>query len=284
VNISFFLRRAALLVAIAIPGLVHAQGMAADGPPAGWVGPPPGWSGGLLLGIASAPEFEGSRVARRSPVIGGEISYRAEPLGTIAMGSRGLAWTFVQRPEATAGLGLNVDPGRVDNGDRKLSAMGYRPGSAALRGLGEIDATPVLSAQGSVSGFGLSLTGAVRHATGSHEGTQVDLGLALPIRLGAHAKLSIAPSLTWADRRYMQAFFGVTPAQSAASGYAAFDTDAGLKSQQLTLDLDMAFSRHWHVVATLQGKRLVRDAADSPITQKAMQASGMVAAMYQFQL
>lgn len=277
-NHHFFLALA--LLALSSP-LARAQ----DGPPPGWVGPPPGWSGGVLLGAARAPLFEGSRDSRSQPVLGAEITYRSASLGSVAMGSRGLQWTVVQRPEFSAGVGLAVDPGRIDNGERKLTPLGYRPGSESLRGLGEIRATPVLQAFGSYTLLGdLSLTSAVRRATGSHEGSQVDLGLRLPWKIGRHATLSIIPGATWADRRFMQAFFGVTPAQSAASGYTAFEAGAGRKSSQLVLDFDMALSRYWYLNAVLQAKRLQGDAADSPIVQKTRHTSGMLVVRYQFQL
>lgn len=281
-NHNFFCARHSF--AIALMAVSSTCAFAQDGPPPGWVGPPPGWSGGVLLGAARAPLFEGSAQSRSQPVLGAEITYRSATLGSVAMGSRGLQWTVVQRPEFSAGVGLATDPGRVDNGERKLTAMGYRPGSEALRGLGEIRATPVLQAFGSYTLGGVSLTSAVRHATGSHEGSQIDLGLSLPWKIDAHTTLSLAPSATWADRRFMQAFFGVTPSQSAASGYSVFDAGAGLKSSQLVLDFDMALSRYWYINAVLQAKRLQRDAAHSPITQKVRQTSGMLVARYQFQL
>ncbi len=271
-------------LAFALLSLSSTPAFAQDGPPPGWVGPPPGWSGGVLLGAARAPLFEGSRDSRSQPVLGAEITYRSASLGSVAMGSRGLQWTVVQRPELSAGVGLAIDPGRVDHGERKLTPLGYRPGSESLHGLGEIRATPVLQAFGSYTLGGVSLTSTARRATGSHEGSQIDLGLNLPWKIGPHATLSIAPSVTWADRRFMQAYFGVTAAQSAASGYAPFDAGAGLKSSQLVLDFDMALSRYWYVNAMVQAKRLQRDAAVSPIVQKARQTSGMLVVRYQFQL
>ena len=84
--------------------------------------------------------------------------------------------------------------------------------------------------------------------------------------------------------RHMEAYFGVSPAQSAASGYAAFDAGAGVKSQHLVLDFDMALSRWWYVNAMVRTARLAGDAADSPITQRTRQTSGMLAVRYQFQL
>jgi outer membrane scaffolding protein for murein synthesis (MipA/OmpV family) len=271
---------AAALSCAALAPLALAQ----DGPPPGWVGPAPGWSGGVLIGAAAVPEFEGSRHTRVQPVLGGEVYWRPGVGASVAMGSRGLVWTPWQTTAGSASLGLSVDPGRVDDDERKLTPAGLRPGSADLRGMGEVKMTALVSASGSLALGPVSLTGALRQAVASHRGTLVEAGLALPWQLHRHAKLTLTPGVTWADRRHMQAYFGVTPQQSAASGYAPFDAGAGVKSQQLVLDFDMAFSRHWHLQALLRAQRLSGDAADSPITQRTRQASGLLALRYEFQL
>jgi outer membrane protein len=279
-------------VALALCALAP-NARAQDGPPPGWVGPPPGWSGGVLMGASSAPRYEGSRENRVGPVLGGEVTYRSMTFGSVAAGSRGLVWTPFQGATGSASLGLSIDPGRVDNGERKLTPAGQRPGSEDLRGMGEVKMTALVSASGSLalgpaSGLGAlggaSLTGAVRQAASSHRGTLVDVGLALPWKLHRHATLTLTPGLTWASARHMQAYFGVTPQQSAASGFSAFEAGAGLKSHSLVLDVDMAFSRHWHLNAVLRAHQLQGDAADSPITQRKRQASGMLALRYEFQL
>lgn len=274
------LTSAAALSCVALASLAHAQ----DGPPPGWVGPAPGWSGGVLVGAAAVPEFEGSRHTRVQPVLGGEVYYRPGAGASITMGSRGLVWTPWQTTAGSASLGLSVDPGRVDDDERKLTPVGRRPGSADLRGMGEVKMTALVSASGSLALGPVSLTGAVRQAVASHRGTLVEAGLALPWQLHRHAKLTVTPGVTWADRKHTQAYFGVTPQQSAASGFAVFDAGAGLKSQQVVFDFDMAFSRHWHLNALLRVQRLAGDAADSSITQRTRQASGMLALRYEFQL
>ncbi|MET0334050.1 MAG: MipA/OmpV family protein [Rhizobacter sp.] len=275
-----------LLIAIAgmACGALASFAQAQDGPPPGWVGPPPGWSGGVLVGAAAVPEFEGSRHTRMQPVLGGEVYYRPGAGASVALGSRGLVFTPWQSQVGSASVGLSVDPGRVDHSDRKLTPAGLRPGSADLRGMGEVKMTALVSASGSLALGPAALTGAVRQAVSSHRGTLVEAGLALPWQLHRHARLTLTPGVTWADRRHTQAYFGVTPQQSAASGHATFDTGAGVKSQQLVFDFDMAFSRHWHLNAVLRAQRLVGDAADSPITQRSRQLSGMLAARYEFQL
>ncbi len=254
-----------------------------DGPPPGWSGPPPGWSGGVLAGAARAPDFEGSRTMRTQPVLGMAVTYRSASMGSVEMGSRGLNWTLVQQPDLKAGIGLAMDPGRVDDGRHKLTAVGYRPGSERLRGMGEVRMAPVVSAFGSATVAGVPLSAALRHAAGSHQGTLLDVGLSVPWKAARHVDLALAPGVTWADRRWMQAYFGVTAEQAAASGRPAFHAGSGLKSAQLSLTLDMALSRHWHLNAEWQGRRLLGDAADSPVAEKRVQTGVMLGLLRTFQ-
>ncbi|HYE70036.1 MAG TPA: MipA/OmpV family protein [Aquabacterium sp.] len=255
---------------------------AVGGPPPGWVGPPPGWSGGVLAGAARLPRYEGGSGSRTQPVLGMQASYRSLRWGTVEMGSRGIGWTVVQQPALSLGAGLQVDPGRVDNGDDKLTPLGYRPGGERLRGLGEIKAAPVLVLSGSAAAGRVSVSTALRRTLGSHEGTQVGLGLAWPLQLRPHARLVFAPSATWADQRTMAAYFGVSAQQSLASGFDRYRTGPGWKSAQLELQFEADFSRDWHLQATLQRRRLLNDAARSPVIERRDSTAGMLALLYTF--
>lgn len=256
---------------------------ATGGPPPDWVGPPPGWSAGVLAGAARMPRYEGSRDSRVQPLLGMQASYRSPRWGTLDMGSRGLGWTVVQQPSLTLGTGLQIDPGRVDTGSDKLTALGYRPGGERLRGMGEIKAAPVLVLTGSASAAALSANAALKRTLGSHDGTQLELGLAWLLRFGPHARLKVEPGATWADRSSMAAYFGVTPQQSMASGFERYQAGAGWKSAQLALQFEADFSRDWHLQASLQRRRLLNDAADSPITERRDSTAGMLALLYTFQ-
>jgi outer membrane scaffolding protein for murein synthesis (MipA/OmpV family) len=274
---------AALLLAGALSG-AHADDAPPDGPPPGWFGPPPGGSGGVLVGAVARPDFEGSRTSRIEPVIGAMVTWRTQRLGVFEAGSRGLVWTFLLQRDAALAVGLDLDPGRIDSGSRKLTPVGERPGSARLQGMGNVAATPVVSLAGSLTVAGVPLTAALRQATASYAGATLELGANLALHPTTHLTVSLAPSLTVADRATMQAYFGVTDAQAAASHRRAFDAHAGLKSAQLAVDMDLALSRHWHVDAKLLARRLLRDAADSPVTERPWQIGGMLAAVWQFQL
>jgi outer membrane scaffolding protein for murein synthesis (MipA/OmpV family) len=74
--------------------------------------------------------------------------------------------------------------------------------------------------------------------------------------------------VTWADRDYTMTFFGVTPAQSAASGLPAYEADSGFNTVRFGVGATYRLDRRWHVGARAAIWRIVGDAADSPITRE----------------
>jgi outer membrane protein len=71
--------------------------------------------------------------------------------------------------------------------------------------------------------------------------------------------------VTWADEEYQQAYFGVTPAMSAASGLPAFVADSGVRGLGGATSLSYQFSSTWGVQAYGRYERLVGDAGRSPL-------------------
>ena len=65
----------------------------------------------------------------------------------------------------------------------------------------------------------------------------------------------------------MRSLFGVTPVQAAASGYPAFTPGSGFKDVTCGLNGHYRIAARWSVVANVSYKRLIGDAADSPIVR-----------------
>jgi outer membrane scaffolding protein for murein synthesis (MipA/OmpV family) len=74
-------------------------------------------------------------------------------------------------------------------------------------------------------------------------------------------------AVEWADDDYMQTYFGVTAAQSAASGLTRFDPSSGAKSFHLGATAEYEVFPTWTVHAGVEYVQLLGDAADSPITE-----------------
>jgi MipA family protein len=83
------------------------------------------------------------------------------------------------------------------------------------------------------------------------------------------AEVGLALGTTYGSGDYMSTFFGVRARDSAQSGLAAFDADAGFRDVRLTLGLMVQVTEHWLLGAGVMFMRLVGDAADSPIVDDA---------------
>jgi len=119
---------------------------------------------------------------------------------------------------------------------------------------------------------------------GGHDGFLLDVGtdIKLPLEkswLGAYV------GATFASDNYMDAFFSIDGAQSAASGKKTFNADAGLKNLTLSLSSGYDITKNWVVGAILRYDRLTGDAGDSPVVQDGgskNQLTGGLSISYQF--
>lgn len=253
--------------------VAHAAGPGADDEQ-------PGFSGRVELGAAHRPDYEGSRSSRTPVYLALGMQYRTQDFGTFHAGTRGLGWRW----DATgwsAGVAFGRDPGRSDHapGDE---AVRWRPGSPRLRGMGEIPAESVVVLHGHVQTPWLPLHGRLTRTTGDVGGLRLNLGTRIEGSFGSDWTVSLAPSLTWADGRHMQAHFGVSAEQALASGRSRFDAGSGLQSAQAALTSRYRLGGNWALEAEVVAKRLLRDAAASPVTERKEQLSGRVGLSYRF--
>lgn len=63
----------------------------------------------------------------------------------------------------------------------------------------------------------------------------------------------------------MNTFFGISALQSAQSGIAQYEAGSGFKDAGSSIMADYAITRDWAGFATIRYKRVLGDAADSPI-------------------
>lgn len=84
---------------------------------------------------------------------------------------------------------------------------------------------------------------------------------------------------SYASDDYMSSFFGVSPADSAASGLSTFTADSGMKDFTLALMAALHLSRKWHLGAGLNYKRLLNDASDSPVVDVRGSADQFIAGL-----
>lgn len=114
----------------------------------------------------------------------------------------------------------------------------------------------------------LRLRGELRKGVTGHKGWVGMAGADYVARDGDAWLFAIGPRVTWSNDRYHDAWFGVAPADAAASGLPAYDPDGGIHAVGATASFETQLSRRWGLMTYAKYDRLVGDAADSPIVTR----------------
>lgn len=155
--------------------------------------------------------------------------------------------------------------------------------SATLRGLGDIDGTVFVSAFGSYTDKWFAVRGSVvTDAGGKDQGTRLLMDLEGKYSVNERLRLTAGPGFTWADSKYSQTFFGISAAQSASSGRAAYTAASGINSVRFSLGANYLLTPQWGLGARVTAERLRGDAASSPVTERKSQNSVGLFAHYRF--
>lgn len=133
-------------------------------------------------------------------------------------------------------------------------------------------------------GFGLGYEsthwrafGDLRYGVVGHKATIVELGADWKAISTPEFKLSLGPRVLYGSDRFNRTYFGVTPAESAASGtLAAFAPGAGVVSTGIEIGMAYDLGNDWGVEGTISYDRLQGDAANSPITAQGSRNQGSV--------
>lgn len=124
-----------------------------------------------------------------------------------------------------------------------------------------------------------------RRGIGGHEGWIGLAGADYVARDGDKYLFSIGPRVTWSNARYQRAYFGVTAAEAARTGLAAFAPSNGVQAVGATTSFLTQLSKHWGIYSYAKYDRLVGDAARSPLVRRfgsRDQFSGGLALTYTF--
>jgi MipA family protein len=87
-------------------------------------------------------------------------------------------------------------------------------------------------------------------------------------REGDRYVFSIGPRIIFSDARYQRAYFGVTPAESVASGLPVYRPQGGVHAVALASGMSYEINKRWGVFGYARYERLVGDAAKSPIIRE----------------
>ena len=232
--------------------------------------PPVGWRTELGVGLIANPEFQGSGDYQLIPIPYFDVRYRDEKGDLL----------FANVPQ---GVGGWIHRRRGERGGRLNVGLAVAPGFATrddeIAGLEEIDiATEArLYVTAGSPRWNASLTLAQDLGTG-HEGRWLELGLARRGRIGRAGFWSLGPNLRFADSDFSEAQYGVSPAESLASGLPAHDAGSGLVSAGVQGLASRPIGRsRWRWTGILALNALTGDRGDSPIVERRGQAFALMA-------
>lgn len=224
------------------------------------------WDLSVGGGVSFGPKYEGSDELEASPFPFVSATWN----DSLTIDPRGISLRAYGNESFGLDLSLGYDPGRNEDD------------SEHLRGLGDIDWALAAGVKGTYSIGPATLFATVNRDFGGSDGLTGKFGAEVSHRIRENVMISLGASATWADENHMDAYFGVTPTQSARSGLAVFDPSGGLKRVDLEIAATWFATEHWLVRAEAEIGYLIGDAADSPITQEVWQPSVMMAIGYKF--
>lgn len=236
-----------------------------------------GFSGRIGLSVATLPTYEGSPNRRTlvSPDL--TLSYRSRDWGTVELGQRGLIWNAVETGRFRFALVAQFDPGRRD---RDTSTLNPTPGDKRLAGMGKVQAS---TEAGVGIGYGpVMLVARQSLSERGPKGTQADLNAEIPWSLSNRFALRFALGATWANRDYLQTYFGVTDAQAQATSFAVYTPKAGCRKVDASVGAEYALDSSWKLQANVGITQLGDDAAASPIVGRRNAVSAALGLAYAF--
>ncbi len=232
----------------------------------------PTWRVIAGIGTTVHPAYTGSRVYRVEAGPAFNIRYR--DLAFFSAGE-GLGVNLISRRHYRVSLALGVDLGR-----RTEDNWGH------LRGLRDIGRAPFfkLAASYAISRhLPIVLRGDIRRIVGGASGYMGDLEAYIPVPGSSRRLVMFAgPSVTLADERHLRTVFGVSAAQSMASGLPTYSAHGGLEAAGFGFSATAFLNPHLLLNMDAAVNRLLGSAAASPITQRRTQEVLSVTMAYQW--
>ncbi|MDX2481507.1 MAG: MipA/OmpV family protein [Desulfuromusa sp.] len=202
---------------------------------------------GLISGVS--PDYEGSNDYSFGYGPNISLSWR----DTIFYKGKTLSANLIREKNFKAGPILSFSSGRDEDDNDKLEGLGDVDGSTEVGGFVSYRKKPWRFRAEVLQDIDSGHEGALVKLTG---GTTLPFGKPL-VFLGI--------GTTWASDDYMESFFGVNGQQSANSGLERHQADAGIKDISVSMTAGYAITKRWRIGGAIEYKRLLGDAADSPI-------------------
>lgn len=227
---------------------------------------PPDFEGAVGLILAHKPSFSGSSDRRLKPELAGFLRWRRYTLsgaGGFTTKSqqdveRGLDALLMRRGGLRVNLALRFDPGRRESSSGELAGMGEVPATVRARLGFRWEPMPLWSLNLGSSFDILDRVG----------GYVISGSVSRSFPLGQGQRIIVSTAVAGAGRRYMQAWYGVTPEQSVASGYPEYKAREGLRDVSMSATWRVDFNEQWAGYTAVGASRLLGPAARSPLVRQ----------------
>lgn len=226
------------------------------------------WSYKLGAGVVYTPAYEGSDKYRTLPLPYIAVDYK-DGLFFASMFD-GIGTYPIRGDHYKLGVAAGFSFGRDESHDRKN-----------LRGMGDIDMSPTASLLGEYEIGPVTLSGKLTQGSDEY-GRVAEASIATMRPVSERLMLRAAIGTAWADDDHMQSYFGVSPIQSARSGYTRYEAESGFKSVGANVSTFYGLTHNIDLMVRLNADYLTADAADSPLTRKKFQPSLFTAVSYAF--
>lgn len=228
------------------------------------------WQLTIGAGVIVMPEYEGSD------------DHRIQPFPVLALDYKNIL--SIRGPEIQVSIADVALSGDVRF--RFGPAARYRQGrdekdDADLVGLGDVDDSIEVGGFARVGGdrWWVQLSGG-KDVAGGHDGVVAEIEAGIRFDLSETLSAQLRTMTSWANRKYMRSNFGIDAAQSAGSGLARYTPDAGLKDAGVGIGVNYRLGDRWSIGGDAGYRRLLGDAADSPIVSKRGSADQLHGLLY----
>lgn len=113
----------------------------------------------------------------------------------------------------------------------------------------------------------VTLLARTRQHIDSDRGAQVDFRLSAGVYRSGRVAAGVFTQATWANAKSADSFYGITSPQSSATGLPAFGAGSGWLFDSVGVLGSIDLSRNWLLVGSMESRRLLGDAARSPLVQ-----------------
>lgn len=221
----------------------------------------------VLIGpvLLYTPRFEGAKGMKLEPL----PMISAKFYDRISVGPLGVTVRAYENSGLTLDVKGGLEMGRKEDDDDHL------------KGLGDVKWGGVFGTTLGYQMGPLEVYASIDKTVGGSDGLTGTLGTKVSHQYDRFL-FSLGASMTIADENHMDSYFSVTKNQSVRSGLAAYDAGAGIKRFDVEASAMYFINENWLVRSQVGIGLLTGDAANSPVTQRRVQPSAMLAVGYKF--